>query len=80
MAERRATIVLDIDLAKYSKEAHMVTVEKIAHDLGAIAVKAFEDRGYTVRRASVNTMLHYVRHSSRVWLKRPLKRHLGVSV
>lgn len=73
MTERRATITIDIDLAKYSKEAHMVTVQQIAKDLGAKAIEAFEAKGYTIRRASVNTMLHYVRHTQRTWLSRPPK-------
>jgi len=63
MAARRATITLSIDLARGSKEAHMVTIEKIAKQLGVEAVSAFEARGYTVRKAAVNTMLHYVRHN-----------------
>lgn len=74
MADRRATITVDIDLTKGSKEAHMVTVQRIADACGAEIVSAFEERGYSVRRASVNTTLHYVRHSATTWLRRPRKR------
>jgi hypothetical protein len=70
---RRVTITLDIDLAKYSKEAHMVTVQKIADALGAHAVSLFEDTGYKVHSASASTMMHYVRHTSRTMLRRAKK-------
>lgn len=76
MAKRRATLVIDIDLARGSKEAHMVTVEKIANKVGQMAVEAFEARGYRVHEAKINTTLHYVRHSTTAWLKRASKRKI----
>lgn len=79
MAARRATITVAIDLARGSKEAHMVTIEKIAQQLGQEVTAAFEAKGYTVAKATVNTVLHYVRHNKTVVLieaGKVAKRHL----
>lgn len=62
MAERRITIKIDIDLDKYSKEAHAVTVRRIAYDVGQYATQMFTDNGYTVRASNLETTIHYVRH------------------
>jgi hypothetical protein len=74
MADRRTTITIDIDLAKNSKEAHLVSIKQIVEDQAEQIVAAFERNGYDVRRASVNTTLHYVRHSVTTWLRRSSKR------
>lgn len=71
MAERRITLQIDIDLAKHSKEAHAVTIEKIAKAVAAHAVELIEDKGYSIRRASATTTMHYVRHVLPVVLRKP---------
>lgn len=70
MAERRITIDIAIDLARSSKEAHAVTIKKIADQIGEEAVKTFEARGYRVRAATVNTLMHYVRHDMTTVLRK----------
>lgn len=62
MAERRISMIVHIDLAKASKEAHAVTIEKLAKQVGTYAADLIEDHGYTIRKAHVETVMHYVRH------------------
>lgn len=76
MASRTISILVNIDLAKGSKEAHAVTIKKIADAIGAQAVEAIEAKGYTVRAAHVETVLHYVRHEMRTQLKKAVVRKL----
>lgn len=79
MSARRATITIVVDLTKGSKEAHMVSIEKITRELGVQATSLFEAKGYTVSQSTVNTVLHTVRHNKTVIIKaagKVAKRHL----
>lgn len=62
MAERRISFLVEIDLTKGSKEAHAVTIEKIANRIAEFAVQQMEGKNYDIRRAVVSTEMHYVRH------------------
>ena len=67
--KRQAVITVVVDLKKYSKEAHMVTIEKLGLEVGEYARKAFEAKGYKIEAARVTTVLQYVRHSKTVAVK-----------
>lgn len=71
MSERRITFQIDIDLAKYSKEAHASTIGHLGSELAKYATEAIEERGYTVRRSKGTTTLHYVRHTLNHIVKKP---------
>lgn len=71
MAERRIDFLVSIDLAKGSKEAHAVTIDKIAEQVGKFATERMETYGYGVRRATSTTTLHYVRHTLTHIIKSP---------
>jgi hypothetical protein len=62
MAARRITIEIDIDLDKYSKAAHEVTVEKVAREVAQFAATRMKAQGYTIESAKARLILHYVRH------------------
>lgn len=68
-SNRQVVFTVVIDLAKGSKEAHMVTVERIGKELGATAMTLMNDKGYAVKAANVTTLLHYVRHNKTTVLK-----------
>lgn len=76
MAERRISFLIDIDLSKGSKEAHAVTIEKIAHKLGGVAVDLMEAHNYDIRRAVTTTEIHYVRHILKDVVVATVKRRL----
>lgn len=74
---RRISITVDIDLARGSKEAHAVTIEKIANQIGRTATSLIENKGYTIEKAEVRTVLHYVRHELKtVLMNRNVRRIL----
>lgn len=76
MAKRRISIIIDMDLAKGSKEAHAVTIKKIADIVGSDAVQAVRDKGYRVDAAQVRTVMHYVRHELTTTLVKQTVRRL----
>lgn len=76
MPERRITIEVSIDLARKSKNAHEVTIKKIAKELGGVAQGMMESNGYQVRQIKVRNLMHYVRHDNTVTIFRAAKRHL----
>lgn len=73
-AERHIKVTLDFVLQKGSKEAHLVSIEPIAHQIGRSALTMLEEHGYTISEASVNTLLAYVRHNSTKVIRRTVKR------
>lgn len=62
MAERRVSFLVDIDLSRYSKEAHASTMEKLGREIGKFATDLMKEKGYTVRQSKATVTLHYVRH------------------
>ena len=68
MAKRVVEFTVVMELARASKEAHAVTINKVARQVGAHAVELMDDRGYTVERAEVTNLMHYVRHAIRTTL------------
>jgi len=77
MAQRRIELKVIIDLAKGSKEAHEVTIKKIAEEVGWTAVTLMEKKGYSIRQAHISHLLHYVRHDiTKTLVKAPAKRLL----
>jgi len=73
---RRISFLIEVDLAKYSKEAHAVTIERIANKLGGVAVELMEAHNYDISRAVSSTEIYYVRHVLKNVLVAPVKRKL----
>ena len=61
---RRVSFTIDLDLAKGSKEAHAVTVERIARRILRETEQVMIDKGYKVQGATITTLLHTVRHKT----------------
>lgn len=76
MAKRRISMLIDIDLKNYSKEAHAVTITKIAGEVARYADKLMVENGYTPNKTMVTTTLHYVRHVLSDVVRKPLTRVL----
>jgi hypothetical protein len=70
---RRVTMLIEMDLPRGSKEAHEVTVRKIARQVGTFATGLMEDNGYTVRQSNVVLTLHTVRHVTKLQIKNAKK-------
>jgi len=71
MSERRITIQIDIDLQKNSKEAHAVTIDRMANRIGVYVDQMFVDWYYKPRRVTVTTTMHYVRHTLTKVIRKP---------
>lgn len=76
VARRTVEIKVVVDLAKGSKEAHARTIRRIADEIGLYAVRELEDRNYTIQKATVTTLMHYVRHDLTTTLVKPVVRRL----
>ena len=76
MATRRISIIIDMDLAKGSKEAHAVTIKRIADLIGSETVELVKSKGYRVDSAQVRTVMHYVRHEMSTMLVKKVVRRL----
>lgn len=76
MAERIVRIVTEVALEKYSKEAHAVTMKKIAEAAGRAVTDDFLARGYKVRWANTQLLMHYVRHDHLIRIIKPAVRRL----
>lgn len=71
MAERRISLIIDVDLEKGTKEAHERTISLIAYRASRDLIGRLEDQGYTVQRARYNLLMHYVRHNKWTTLVEP---------
>jgi alpha-L-arabinofuranosidase len=70
---RRVTMLVELDLPRGSKEAHEVTVRKIAQEVGKVATSLMEERGYTVSTSNVTLTMHTVRHVTKLAIKKAVK-------
>jgi hypothetical protein len=67
---------IDFELARGSKEAHQVSIDRLVQKVGAVALELMDAKGYSVSKATTSGEISYVRH---VWthvLRKPVVRRL----